>query len=440
MKRWPVWSGRGKANRITMENKNFTWNQNGPAPHSRRHSLKKLDVIEQYVRLYLKTLASNPRIDRIVLYLVDTFCGGGIYRNPANRQIELGSPLRLLQVVRATEAELNQERRKQFRIHAKFFFSDTAEDHVDFLKSELRKSPFSEDVGKSINVTRKDSSNALENVVSRIRTESRKARSLFVLDQCGYKDVSMKDIHMILQRLENAEIILTFSIDALLNFLTEKQPPTETLQQFGVNTDFIRSWRSLSRNDREGRACAQRFLMNNLHTSSNAQFFTPFLLFSPGENRTIMLAHLSRHQRARDKMLGVHWDQQNSFCHYGSGGLYQLGYDMRKLDYDDGLFSFRQEDKHAMREQLENELPGRLFRVVSGSSVTVEEFLRAVGNETAARNDDILDVLRQMAARRDIEIQGTDGKVRRPRAKPSLGDRLIQPPQRKLVFDGGRRR
>ena len=175
MKRWPVWSGRGKANSpswflyelgagldavgiqlvaryrqypadgregvnmghrcsglpefkqgnhrssgVIMENKNFTWNQNGPAPYSRRHSLKKLDVIEQYVQLYLKTLASNPRIDRITLYLVDTFCGGGTYRNPTNRQIELGSPLRLLHAVRATEAELNQKRRKQFRIHAKF--------------------------------------------------------------------------------------------------------------------------------------------------------------------------------------------------------------------------------------------------------------------------------------------------------------------------------
>ncbi len=347
--------------------------------------------------------------------------------------------MRLLHAVRATEAELNQKRRKQFRIHAKFFFSDVAEDHVDFLKSDLRKSPFSEDVGKSISVTRADSSSALKNIVSQIRTESRKARALFVLDQCGYKDVSMEDIHMILQRLENAEIILTFSIDALLNFLTEKQPPTETLQQFGVNTDFIRSWRSLS-NDRESRACAQRFLMNNLHMSSNAQFFTPFLLFSPDENRTIMLAHLSRHQRARDKMLGVHWDQQNSFYHYGSGGLYQLGYDMRRMDYDDGLFSFRQEDKHAMREQLQNKLPGRLFKVMSGSSVTVEEFLRAVGNETAAQNEDILDVLRQMAASRDIEIQGPDGKVRRPKTKPSLGDRLIQPPQRKFVFGGGKGR
>lgn len=423
-----------------MENKNFTWNQNGPAPYSRRHSLKKLDVIEQYVRLYLKTLASNPRIDRIALYLVDTFCGGGTYRNPASRQVELGSPLRLLHVVRATEAELNQERRKQFRIHAKFFFSDVVEDHVDFLKSELKKGSFSEDVGKSISVTRADSSSALKNIVSQIQTKSRKARALFVLDQCGYKDVSMEDIHMILQRLENAEIILTFSIDALLNFLTEKQPPTETLQQFGVDTDFIRSWRSLSRNDRESRACAQRFLMNNLHTSSNAQFFTPFLLFSPGENRTIMLAHLSRHQRARDKMLGVHWDQQNSFYHYGSGGLYQLGYDMRRMDYENDLFSFRQEDKHAMREQLQNELPGRLVRVMSGSSVTVEEILRAVGNETAARNDDILDVLRQMAASRDIEIRGTDGKVRRPKTKPSLGDRLIQPPQRKFVFGDGKGR
>ena len=164
----------------------------------------------------------------------------------------------------------------------------------------------------------------------------------------------MRDIEMILQRLPNAEIILTFSIDALLNFLTEKRGPSETIRHFGVDREFIHSWRQGCHDGARGRAHAQKHLMSNLRKQSGAQFFTPFLLFSTDESRTIMLAHLSRHQRARDKMLGIHWDQQNSFHHYGSGGFYELAYDPRRIDYDDDLFSFRPEDKQEMQRQLDS--------------------------------------------------------------------------------------
>lgn len=103
-----------------MTNKNFSWRKDTPAPLVRPHSLKKLDVIEQYVRVYLKTRAADPRIDNIALSIVDTFCGGGVYRNDINGRVELGSPLRLVNAVRGTESELAAGRRKPFRILATF--------------------------------------------------------------------------------------------------------------------------------------------------------------------------------------------------------------------------------------------------------------------------------------------------------------------------------
>lgn len=417
-----------------MTNKNFSWRKDTPAPLVRPHSLKKLDVIEQYVRIYLKTRAANPRIDNIPLSLVDTFCGGGVYRNDISGKVELGSPLRLVNAVRATESELAAERRKSFKILATFFFSDAAREHVACLKSEIENSPFRDEIGKSIHLKHGRSSDVLADVVSRIGASRGNTRSLFVMDQCGYKDVPMRDIQMILQRLPNAEIILTFSIDALLNFLTEKREPSETIRDFGVDRDFFRSWRQGRHDDARGRAYAQKHLMSNLRKQSGAQFFTPFLLFSTDESRTIMLAHLSRHQKARDKMLGIHWDQQNSFHHYGSGSFYELAYDPRRIDYDDDLFSFRPADKQEMQRQLENELPDRLFSMMNDHGITVEELLFIIGNETAARNDDIFDALGQMIANRDVQVRGSTFPKRRPR----LGDQIIKPPQGRFVFVGGK--
>lgn len=415
----------------SMTNKNFSWRKNVLAPCIRPHSSRKLDVIEQYVRVYLKTLASDPRINNIALSIVDTFCGGGVYKNGISGKVEFGSPLRLVNIVRATESELAAERRKPFKILAKFYFSDASKEHVDFLTSELKKNGFREEIGKSICLTSGRSSDTLQRIVSQVRRSRGNTRSIFVLDQFGYKDVPMEDVRMILRRLPNAEIILTFSVDALLNFLTDKHEPNETLRQFGVNRELISFWRQCDR-DRKDRAYAQKFVMDCLHRSSSVEFFTPFLLLSPDERRTIVLAHLSRHQRARDKMLGIHWDQQNSFRHHGSGSFYELGYDPRKMDYDDDLFSFREEDRLDMQRSLQDELPGRLFDMMNGDGIAVEEFLRAIGNKTAARNDDILKIVRQMAAARDVQVQRPDGKLRR-RAL-DIGDRIIMPCQRKFVF------
>ena len=415
-----------------MVNKNFAWNRNGQPPDLKSHSRKKLDVIEQYVRVYIKTLASDPRIDKMAVSIVDTFSGGGVYS--AGRGFEYGSPLRLIRAVNAAEAELNLDRRKPFRVQARYFFSDTNKEHVHCLRTALEQSEFRDEIGQSISLTTGVSSDILPSVVSQIRGLPGNTRSLFVLDQFGYMDVPMADIQLILQSLQNAEIILTFSIDGLLNYLTDKGNRSEKLSQFGIDPEFIQSWHLRDRDDENARATAQRILMGRLHKLSRAQFFTPFLLFSPGENRMIMLAHLSRHQKARDKMLGVHWDRQNNFRHYGSGGRYRLSYDSRHLDSDNALFSFREEDRQKMKKQLEDELPSRLFGMMEEDKITVKNFLYSVGNDTAAQNDDLLSVVREMAMDRAVQVLGPNDEVRKTKTLPKIGDLIIKPAQKNLSF------
>ena len=91
-----------------------------------------------------------------------------------------------------------------------------------------------------------------------------------------------------------------------------------------------------------------------------------------------------------------------------------------------------------MQRSLQDELPGRLFGMMNDNGIVVEEFLRAIGNETAARNDDILEIVRQMTMARDVQVQKPDGNLRR-RAL-GIRDRIIKPCQRKFVFFEWKRR
>ena len=150
-----------------MANKSFAWNRNGQPPCLKSHSRKKLDVIEQYVQVYIKTLASDPRIDKMAVSIVDTFSGGGVYS--AGKGLEYGSPLRLIRAVNAAEAELNLDRRKPFRVQARYFFSDANREHVHCLRTALEQSEFRDEIGQSISLTTGVSSDILPSIVSRIR-------------------------------------------------------------------------------------------------------------------------------------------------------------------------------------------------------------------------------------------------------------------------------
>ena len=60
------------------------------------------------------------------------------------------------------------------------------------------------------------------------------------------------------------------------------------------------------------------------------------------------LIHLSNHQLARDKMLGVHWDKYNNFIHCGHGGLF-IGFEAGSIEACDALFSFGENDRVQMQ-------------------------------------------------------------------------------------------
>ena len=148
----------------------------------------------------------------------------------------------------------------------------------------------------------------------------------------------------------------------------------------------------------------------------------------------MMLAHLSQHQAARDKMLGVHWQEQNSFTHVGSGGLFSLGYDTRLKESCDSLFSFTEIDRTALNRELVNALPSEVHRLMIGNQLDVSGLLSGIGNRTAGTNDDIFQVLTKLVQARELEVVSAAGKQKRTGSRITVTDHLVKPNQPTLFF------
>jgi three-Cys-motif partner protein len=310
---------------------------------------------------------------------------------------------------------LNESRQKPLSIDAVYHFGDENREHVEFLRQTILDSQFRDLLGKSVALHHKQFIDLLPLVIADIKRRQRQGRAIFVLDQFGYADVPMSSIRTIFDNLPKAEVILTFSIDALLNYLQGEGDPAPVVSQFGVNEPFLRLWQEWKLSGHTGRAMAQRALMAQMHRYSGARFFTPFMMFSSTDNRHMLIAHLSQSQAARDKMLSVHWALKNTFKHIGRGSLFELGFDGR-LTTETSLFEFSDADRGNMRRELEDELPKQIFELSGGGPLALGDLLVLMGNKTAATNKDIIHSLQRLSEAREIEVLRPQGGFTRPGA------------------------
>lgn len=385
---------------------NFSWSVGHPLPKIEQHSDRKLQVIEEYLRVYFDTVVRDPRMDNLNITLIDGFCGGGLYDRSG--ETRLGSPMVILNAIFNAGVRLNEGRQKPLSIDAVYHFGDENREHVEFLRQTILDSQFRDFLGKSVTLHHKQFTDLLPLVIADIKRRQRQGRAIFVLDQFGYADVPMSSIRAIFDNLPKAEVILTFSIDALLNYLQDEGDPAPVVSQFGVNEPFLRLWREWKLGGQSGRAMAQRALMTQMHRYSGARFFTPFMMFSSTDNRHMLIAHLSQSQAARDKMLSVHWALKNTFKHIGRGSLFELGFDAR-LTTETPLFEFSDVDRGNMRRELEAELPKQIFELSGGGPLALGDLLVLMGNKTAATNTDIIHSLQRLSEAREIEVLRPQG-------------------------------
>ena len=334
----------------------------------------------------------------------------------------------MLKAMKDAGAAQAKRRSKEFNLDVEYFFVESSIDHFPILKSNLEQSEFRSMLAHNIHLLNDVFTNRVEQIVQHIRNQSRKRRAIFLLDQFGYKDVPLPAIRSILSQLEHAEIILTFAADSLIDYLSELDSMQMTLERMGLqlSKEEIRT----AKEQADWRCAIQILLHDRIFLNSGARHYTPFFIRSADAHRDYWLIHLSNHSRARDVMVGLHWDENTSFAHYAGAGLSMLGYDPdRDTKITGQPFLFDQDAREHTMESLLNDLPGRIRETKDG--VEFGDFFARVTNETPATSDLLKSVLTILRKEGIIEIRAFDGLTRRsgiqnrtdiikPSSQPSL--------------------
>ena len=138
-------------------------------------------------------------------------------------------------------------------------------------------------------------------------------------------------------------------------------------------------------------------------------------------------------------MIQCHWNNFNTFEHYGSGDFDMLGWDSLKSEGTLPLFHFEELEAREMRRQLLNSMPGELFSLASEAPITIDTMRHMFANRTAARFSDLDSVVLELFREKEIEILRPDGKIRsRALKRISPTDRIVFPTQ--LLLPGTSRR
>ncbi len=421
-----------------MATNHYDWS-NGPDA-IQQHSIAKHRILQSYLAAYFQTLGCSPNQDVLRLTLVDGFSGGGLYYHKDTNELVRGSPLICLDAAREAEFRLNIGRRKPLHIDASYFFIEANRHAYLHLDSTLRKEGYKSELGKSIQLRHARFQEEADAIISFIKKKSpRNGRSIFVLDQYGYKEAPTSLIQKIFLNLPSAEVILTFGVDSFLNFASEKKLTQDLLASMGINNLWQgRTIDEIKTSERDWRLFIQSSLYRQLVTACGAEYFTPFFIRNKKGHGDYWLIHMSQHHRARDVMTEVHWDNQNYFIHYGGAGLnmfQMIGYDP---DHDAQFkgqtalgFEFDDVARSASVAALMEQIPRLVF--ANDVGLRFGELFAKTCNGSPASAGIYREALGKLMEYRTIAVSGVDGTVRRSSQRISDTD-LIQPPAQRSLF------
>lgn len=394
-------------------------------------------MLEAYLFRYLKVLNSRPHIDKARLTLVDGFAGGGLYVHEQTGEIAFGSPFIFLNATRKAQEEINFERRKPFTLDAHFIFVEMNPQNLQYLHHALKDhghGPLIEQ--ERIQLLQGEFTAHAPAIIRFIQAKGRKGRAIFLLDQYGYKDVPFPLLQQIFQQLPNAEVVLTFAIDALGDFLSNNEVSRNILDRLGIRrvVDLDRIAQSRGSSDR--RAVIQRLFSSILRDESGAAFYTPFFISSRESNRDYWFIHLSMHVRARDEMTQLHWELKNHFKHNGGPGLDMFGY---LPDRDPAItgqaffpdFNFDEDDRQRSVDSLREQLMEQILKHPSG--ISFRTLLESTCNSTPASSELYRTALGQLLDEGDLTISHPDG-IRRQKGSSIENDDVVRPRPKQLVM------
>jgi len=395
----------------------FVWPSDGSGAILQQHSVAKLDVLREYLIAYFQTLVTAPGQEEVRLTLVDGFAGGGVFRHADTEQRILGSPLVFLKASEQAQNIINAQRSKPVRFAIAYIFVEKDRAAIASLRVTLHAEGYGARIGQDIQVVESTFEAKSEAIITAIRERSPQAgRSVISLDQYGYKEVPTSLIRSLLQ-LPRAEILLTFAVDALINFASDTLATQSIFNRLGM-PDVLRgrTMAEIKANERDYRFFIQSCLYQGLVENCGARFFTVFFIKTSGHG-DYWLVHLSQHPKARDVMTKVHWDHNNHFIHYGGAGLNMfqvLGYSSKHDEGFTGQSSLGFEfDDHADTASVELLTEQLVRKVHERDAIQFGELYSTTCNTTPADSHRYRKAIEKLVAYKEVVVEAPNGASRR---------------------------
>ena len=424
-----------------MSDDKYFWQVGSPPPLLDRHSQTKHSIVEEYVRRYVLTLMAPAHIPELRLSIIDGFCGGGCYQTEDGGLAD-GSPLLMMRAVREARMLLNQERRIPRNVNVEYSFVDILPDttrHLQHWLDAKREENAIDLIDYSqTEVITNDFLQSLPYLVQKVQRRKMGEHALFMLDQYSYKDIPLPEIASILRTLKGAEVVMTFNVDNLTTYLSDRAANRKPLETIGL--DAYIPWADLkllkATQQREWRQTLQRHLAHGIKCETGAKFMTLFFVKPHGLNSWgYWLIHLSNEYRAHAVMKTLHWEHATEFGHELEPGIFVLGYNANK----DGDYTGQQtfefsgaSSKDACINGVREHFGQTIFKLDKPIRLA-DLFQSCVTNSTAAENH-LMEAARQLHASKNVIILSKDGStVRRTNKIYSLND-AIEPSKQIILI------
>ncbi len=424
-----------------MPKHEYDWEIGQPPPLIEPHTIVKQAIYQSYIEQYIKTLIQRPSIPSLKLAVVDAFAGGGLYLDD-NANEHQGSPVKIIEAIKNGEQLVNSNRSSLFTVDSRLFFIEKKKSVFEYLENHLSKIGIKQQ--PNIKLIPGNFEKTYLDIVTNISDSiGETARSIFILDQYGYVDVPFECIRRIFDLLKNSEVILTLSVNHLIDYIAN--PETETrkaaqqslfseaeptkkiesakqvknyVEKLGLNINELQEDKLAY--PKTYRGIIQTKVLEKLLLFSNAKYYTAFFLGEVGNHRDIWLIHLSNHSKARSVMINIHWQYANNnkaiISHYGTHGLDILGFIGKKdiigqpeLFESKDKFNFNEHDKRKMGFSIQEDMPKWLY----AKEVKFKDFYNDSANHCLASKEQLLDLSKELLQCKEIEAIGEKGEQRR---------------------------
>ena len=420
------------------DHEQFYWKHwmSGKLPELEDHSEKKLDLLRDYLVLYLEiVMKGTAGKDEQYVTLVDGFAGGGIYNGS-----KFGSPITILKAVEEAEARINLGREKTTRIIPICYFIEKDANAFACLDAALKAHGYGDRIGKTIHLHRERFEKVAPTIIADINTRHKRRgnRTIFFLDQCGWSEISATTIRDISRQLhQRPEFIVNFAISWLTDFISDKtqESKIKSLQDLGLEGFVDLPAMMKLRFELGGRweHAVEAHIGEGFHKATGISYFSPFYIEPEGNHRGYWLLHLAGSARARSAMTQIHWSKANRSKHYGHLGYDMLSYkpNLEQTQFIEGM-SFDEESRKRCEAALAEDFP-RLIKDSHKGGITFKDFLDKTTNKIMATAPMVQAVVFQICQTKEFEVRCPSGKSKK---SVNLSDDDIIMPRQQFLLNG----